>query len=277
MKRLVMTLAALLCAAAMTLHAPAARADACHLSWDIPCCPIPGTNFGVADVVLTICNCTDIKSNYRFTMKTTAQDVTFVPSEGSVVLQPGECVDIPISVICGPEAPGGFVFQANVLNTNTGNQFSCTGSIRPAGSDWKVTPTNPAPPIVVGEPTIISFVATNMGMSPSLSVQIQTMGNVEVMSDPTPRIDVMPGQTMVFFVEIMAHPPDPILTRMPHFRDFYDVILHFDNGEGMVMPNSSVGGAITPADSCPADLTGDGAVGSADLAELLGNWGLCPL
>ncbi|MCH7996081.1 MAG: hypothetical protein IIB57_16770 [Planctomycetes bacterium] len=27
---------------------------------------------------------------------------------------------------------------------------------------------------------------------------------------------------------------------------------------------------------CPADLDGDGAVGPADLAELLGSWGPCP-
>ncbi len=30
------------------------------------------------------------------------------------------------------------------------------------------------------------------------------------------------------------------------------------------------------AEDCPADLNGDGAVDAADLAQLLGAWGMCP-
>ena len=35
-------------------------------------------------------------------------------------------------------------------------------------------------------------------------------------------------------------------------------------------------GSVTPPAACAADLDGDGGVGAADLAQLLGSWGPCP-
>lgn len=54
--------------------------------------------------------------------------------------------------------------------------------------------------------------------------------------------------------------------------DFY---VNIHNGP---FPGGAVRGQIedAPAAPCPADLNGDGSVGSGDLANLLGSWGPCP-
>ena len=58
------------------------------------------------------------------------------------------------------------------------------------------------------------------------------------------------------------------------------IIVRWPSGLVEVFPNASAGETVTlvegdGADPCPADLDGNGTVGAADLAELLGNWGLC--
>ena len=49
------------------------------------------------------------------------------------------------------------------------------------------------------------------------------------------------------------------------------------DGDGIVGPAdlAQLLGSWGPCEGCPADFNGDGAVNAADLAQVLGAWGLC--
>ena len=259
-----------------------ARADECHLSWDIPCCPVPGTNVGTASVVLTICNSTDIVSNYTWDFPP-QPPLSFTPAMGMVALAPGECVDIPITVTCPEDfaTPGnGVVFTVVIENATTGTATTCQGSIRNTG-DIKANPTPPVVTVDMNGPIDVGVLVTNTSDVPVLWDPI-----FEVMPQ-TDDIVVAPFEPVVIPARASMHknfrvnridfssarggvaPHEPFV--------FYDIILSWDqDGDGSVEPGSSVAIRSIRGNPCAADFNGDGVIDSGDLARLLASWGPCP-
>jgi hypothetical protein len=263
--------------AALALALPgAALADECHLSWDIPCCEVPGTDVSQAVVTLTICNCTDESAEYAWSFPD-QPPLTFSPATGGVGLAPGECIDIPITITCPTGVPGeAAVFTVVVENLNTGNVFKCQGAIRETG-DIKPTPTDPVVPIQTDDPTVGTLIVTNRGADPVNWAPI-----VEVMPDDgRVRVDPIPSRTIepaatetvelaVAYAEMArGSAPAPL---------FYDVIIKWDqDGDGVAEAGSSFALFNDPRGApCVGDLDGDGVVGASDLAALIGGWGACP-
>ncbi len=258
-----------------------ARADECHMSWDIPCCPIPGTNIGTASITLTICNCTDLTSNYTWDFPP-QPPLSFMPAMGMVTLAPGECVDIPITVTCPADlaTPGnGVVFTAVIENTTTGISAKCQGSIRNSG-DVKADPTPPIVTVDTDGPIDVGVLVTNSSDNP-------------ILWDPT--FEVMPQTD-----DIVVAPFEPVViparaSMHKNFRVnriefssarggvaehepfvFFDIILSWDqDGDGSPEPGSSVAIRSVRSNPCAADLNGDGVIDSGDLARLLAAWGPC--
>ncbi len=269
-------------AIAMCTCATPAQADLCELSWDVPCCPVPGTSYGVAIVTMTLCNCTDFPAEYSFMMKSPIPGLEFEPFSGFLVLLPGECVDIPITVYCPIGAPpimGGYPVLANVTNLSTGAQFGCEGLVKPV-QDWKIVATTPViaspadPNVTIGVGLLVNDIggAGNGGVD----LTFLTMGPV---NPPTPTfVPVQPGSTTVVNLAASFNPNGVggALTEggsnMPLTGAL--LILWDDDGDGVPEVNSSVNFRFT-APPCPGDLNGDGVTNGADLAGLLANWGLC--
>ena len=276
-------LGATMCAAGAIIASPTpAAADYCELSWDVPCCPIPGTNIGKADVALTICNCTDQPTEYRFQMKSGDPGVQFDPPMGMISLQPGQCIDIPITVYCPPGLPPGegFTFSANVINLATGGQFECTGLVKGV-QDFKVTPVDPVIVVPIPDPTdppviVIPFLGTNMGggLDP-LSLSFETMGPI---LPPSPmQFLIPPGDTqgLELMLQAVVMPPESAAPGPPTTATL--LVKWDDDGDGIAEVNSSVNLRFEfGAGGCVADLNSDGRVDGADLANLLANWGMCP-
>lgn len=278
---------ALVCAAALLCTAPAqTNADFCELSWDKPCCQIPGCPVGVAEVTLLLCNCTDITSRYNFQLSSPVPGVSFSPPTGTVTLQPGECITIPIKVYCPIPTPPGFMgvpINAMVQNRSTGNQFGCQGLVKPV-QDFKIDPTDPVVPGTPATPNTpggatAQLVVSNIGSSgkDGVSISFEPMGPLAPLEPIF--VPVLPGETTVVPVEMVAlsltstegglPPGTPVTGAM---------LINWDeDGDGVPETNSSITVLFDdPEGGCVADLNGDGIVNGADLAGLLANWGLCP-
>ncbi len=237
---------------------------------------------GSAVVTLTICNCTDIPSGYEFLMKSAISGVTFSPPSGGVMLQPGECIDIDITVYCPNVALEGIEIFANVSNLTTGSAMQCPGLVKPVQS-FKVTPTDPV--IVTPLPTLptpvpVSLVISNIGSTGKDGVEISwsVMG---AGFDPCPDnlcVLVAQGQTMVVNATVILDPLPNSVTEgggLPGAPRTAAVLISWDDdGDGVPEVNSSVNLRFEGA-ACAGDLNGDGIVNGADLAGLLANWGLC--
>jgi len=252
-----------------------ARADECHLSWDIPCCAVPGTDMGTAVVTLTICNCSNEITDYTWDFPP-QPPLLFSPPAGMVTLGPGECVDIPITVTCPADfvTPGnGVTFTVLIANGTTVTSFKCVGSIRNSG-DVKATPTPPVITVSTTGPIYVGVLVTNTSDTP-------------ILWDPT--VEVMP-QTG----EIVAAPFEPVMLaprssmhktfRVNRFElargfpadSFFDVVIKWDqDGDGVQEAGSSAAIHTVRADPCAADLNGDGVINGGDLAILLASWGPC--
>ena len=259
-------------AAFSTLLGGVAQADMCHLSWDVPCCPVPGCkDMGKAEVVLTICNCTDVTNDYQWFFPD--DNINAMPFQGSVTLQPGQCVDIPITIFCDPMAVGEEnIFTVVVQNQTDGSAMKCQGSIRNTG-DVKAM----SGPQVVGVdtpgPVNVSLTASNTS-----DVPVQWAPRVMVMPDgaadvrPIQPLVLQAGETRTLEVRVNrweiargANPDNP----------FIDLIYMWDmDGDGDLEAGASTTLKIDLA-ACPGDLDGDGRVGSSDLAILLAGWGSC--
>ena len=264
------------CASVLMVTAPPAEADMCHLSWDVPCCPIPGTDIGTATVTLTICNCSNFLSDYTWDFSD-HPDLMFSPDMGAVTLEPGECIDIPIMVTCPADliTPGnGVQFSVVIDNTTTGETMKCTGSIR--NSDMvKADPPTPVVTVDDFTATDVPIVVSNMNDKPILwdpTFQVMPQGG-EIRVDPLKPVMIPARSTRTIVVKVnrleLARDHEPFV--------FYDIILYWDqNGDGAPEPGSSFMVRTTGPDSCAADLNGDGQINGGDLAILLAAWGPCP-
>ncbi len=276
---------AVACAALMVASAPTTtNADFCELSWDKPCCPIPGCPVGVADVTLLICNCTDETAVYNYELFSPVQGVFFSPPNGTVTLQRGDCIEIPIKVYCPvPAPPGnmGIPLNAIVTNRTNGNQFECQGLVKVV-QDFKVDPTDPTLPGTAPTPADpnsglipVSLSVSNLGSSgkDGVSISFDPMGPIAPLEPIF--VPVAPGGTQI--VEILARVLPPTTEgNPPQGQPTTGALLinWDDDGDGIPETNSSVSFLIG-APPCAGDLNGDGIVNGADLAGLLANWGMC--
>ena len=261
----------------------AADTDKCHLSWDVPCCLLPdGT--GLAKAVLTICNCdNEFDKQYFFDMVSDSPGLLgFAPDQGVVLVPAGQCVDIPIDVLCSPNIPvgGGALFHANITNLTMGGFFRCDGSVRQTG-DTKVITPDPVVPGPVDVPVDLPFqlrLPGGFGEPVELFFEAMPAGQVELgmtqmtVAPPNTEGPVIVGLLLPAIQKVRAAG-----TRAPgDVIGFTDVVISWDqNGDGVPEPGASIAvkGVQGP---CIGDLNGDGLVNGADLGLLLGAWGPCP-
>ncbi|MEC9372693.1 MAG: hypothetical protein VYC34_02580 [Planctomycetota bacterium] len=258
-----------------------ASADFARLPWDVPCCFICDCPFGIASVNLTICNCTDVPATYTWNLKDAPGGpmglLQFNPPQGTVMLPPGECTNIPITICCSPNLQIGFpaVYQVNVVNQTTGNTFSALGSVVFTGQT-KLEACDPTVPVEPGVPALGGFVATNMSGQPAdIFVQFEAMGGLPVEISPREVQLTLPpkGDAITIPLQFLVEGT----RRGDGQPQFIDVLASWDqNGDGVPEVGSSIGLRIVAGDPCPADLNGDGLVNAADLGGLLGAWGPCP-
>lgn len=249
-----------------------ARADQCHLSWDVPCCPVPGCeDLATADVILTICNCTDVVSDYEWFFPN--DPFNAMPFQGVVTLEPGDCVDIPITIYCDPAAIGQeLIFTVVVNNLTTGGTMKCNGSIRNTG-DVKAVPGTPVVTVNDAQPLDLALTATNTSNKPvswAPRAQVMPQGIFDV--EPFEPIVLAPGESrsVAFKVNRLE------VTRGATADSFFDIIYAWDqDGDGELEAGASTTLRVDRG-ACVADLNGDGRVGSGDLAILLAGWGACP-
>jgi len=272
-------IAAIACALAIPGTGPEARADECHLPWDIPCCFVCDTSVAIATVNLKICNCTDEPAPYNWRLVDPNGLLTFSPSQGTIMqLGPGECTNIPITICCPPGSPVGVpvVYFAEIINKNTGAVFGCEGSVVFTG-DVKLEPCDPTLPTPTGVPTRGGFVATTLNPEGSqIFPTFEAMGGWNVQVSGPAQVDIPPGEAVLVPLEILVLSQSPVSggAGVPTGQ-FADLLVSWDqDGDG----TSEVGSSITfqVSTPCVGDLDGDGVVGSSDLALLLGGWGLCP-
>ncbi len=243
------------------------RADECHLSWDVPCCRVPGSDLGMADVVLTICNCTNTRSDYEWFFPN--DPFNAMPFQGTTTLDPGECVEIPITIFCPPGQPGeATVFTIVITNLTTGTVTKCQGSFVYTG-EVKAEPADPVIVVETPRPVDFAVTATNTSNKPvSWAPQTRVVPADIWQVEPIEPIVLGPGETQTLNLtarRVADHEPFV----------FYDIILLWDqDGDGDNEAGSSVALRIDRG-ACIADLDGNGRVNSGDLAILLAAWGPC--
>ena len=276
---------------AATLAGPVGGgSNSCHLTWDKQCCPVPGCDVSVAPGVLTICN--DKSQGAEFTWVLSdpfGMGLTFQPSNGFTGLAPGECIDLPFTIICPPGFPAGAVadYEATVTKVGTNEVFGCFGSVR-NDSDLKIG--NPVPvveveippsPILAGPRTNVRMSVDNLGSSgkDGVSLYIVPMGGFGVSPAVLPLPPIAEGASIsdcrfdVFFdISLRGDPPQQ--TVMGDILYMLDT--DGDNVGDQVIGSQTVRG-IPQAAPCPGDINNDGVIDTADLGILIGNFGLmCP-
>ncbi|MCB9838434.1 MAG: hypothetical protein H6813_03770 [Phycisphaeraceae bacterium] len=276
---------------AASLAGPAGMGtNTCHLTWDKQCCPVPGCATSIAPGVLTICNGKDVGAEYNWTLTDiSGMGLSFMPSSGFTGLNPGECIDLPFTVICPPNFPLGSVadYEARVTKVSTGETISCFGNVRNM-SDFKIDPPVPVVPVAVpadisvpAPRTEVRLSVSNIGSSgkDGVSLYVVPMGQFAVDPPVLPLPPIAAGASIsdcryeVFF-------DISLLRGAPPQQTMGDVLYMLDTtGDGVadtVIGSQTVRG-VPQAAPCPGDLNGDGVVDTADLGILLGAFGtLCP-
>ena len=107
--------------------------EACYASKKASCCD------GEAMTWVAICNYDVVAHVYSYGLTPLAGAgcagagvTTFSPSSGTITVNAGACVSVPITVMCPTDAPLGTesCFQVTVYNHDTGALFGCQGSVR---------------------------------------------------------------------------------------------------------------------------------------------------
>jgi hypothetical protein len=261
----------------------------CHLTWDKQCCPVPGCNVSVAPGVLTICNDKSAPAEFIWDLTdVSGLGLTFMPASGFTGLNPGECIDLPITVMCPPNFPLGSSanYMATVTKLGTNEVFSCLGNVRNA-SDFKINP--PVPVVTVGIPSNPSVPAPrsnirmsidNIGSSgqDGVSLYIVPMGGFAV-SPPVLMLPPIAQGASISDCRYDAFFDITFLRGAPPQHLMGDILYMLDN-DGDGNPDTVIGSQTVRGEPftapCPGDINGDGVVDTADLGILIGAFGtLC--
>ncbi|NNF06535.1 MAG: hypothetical protein HKN21_07220, partial [Candidatus Eisenbacteria bacterium] len=107
--------------------------EACYASQKVVCCDGEGSG------AITICNYDVVPHLYSYGLSPLTGPgcpglgvTSFAPNGGTVTVGPGECLTIPIEMMCPTDVPIGTqsCFEAFIYNHDTGANFGCTGSVR---------------------------------------------------------------------------------------------------------------------------------------------------
>ncbi len=107
--------------------------EVCYASTRSVCCD------GEANSYITICNYDVVPHLYSYGLTPSTDPgcsglgvTAFDPPSGTVTVGPGQCLTIPIDIICPTDMAPGLesCFQALVYNHDTGATFGCLGSVR---------------------------------------------------------------------------------------------------------------------------------------------------
>jgi len=265
----------------------------CHLTWDKQCCPVPGCDVSVAPGVLTICNDKSAGAEFQWELiDVSGLGLQFMPASGFTGLNPGECIDLPFTVVCPADFPLGSVadYQAIVTKVGTNEVFDCFGNVRNV-SMLKIDPP--------GDPVIdVTIPADATAPAPRSEVRM-SVSNLGSSGKDGVRLHIVPMDQFIVEPQFLDLPPIPQGSSISDCR--FDVFFDIDTGRRGLQPPLQVMGDIlymldtdndgvgdltigsqtvraTPAGpDCPTDINGDGVTDTADLGILIGAFGMmCP-
>jgi hypothetical protein len=259
--------------------------DSCHIPWDKSFC----IGQLQRNVDVTICN--DGTSDYDYNWSLAGVPgvggvpgstcnvngpTIYSPSSGTVTVPAGQCVSITITIDrpAGLTAPNVACYDLLVNNADTGNSFSCRGSVQ-AKNKWCLNWATPVPyePVIAGGiGTVIEFEAENTDNPDNfLDYQIIAMpANMNPNAEGVSLDGLPPGEPVVRTVKI---PPGEegiieVGVRIPDHEPFvfYDIILMYDeNDDGIMEAAASASvrsvyaddpGCSTTSDCCDVDMNG---------------------
>lgn len=286
--------------------------DSCHVTAKVNCCLPQGQ--AEQTTMLTICNNSDTAATYAWDISALplGGDCTaeippdaFVPNNGVVVVDPGDCESIPIVIWCdylyGQGLGSVACLQVNIENFNTGELLKCIGM---AGS----TPQG-VPCVIVADPKPVELVLPGSAPMPftilagknppswflfNIDPGHENMGIGGLPPgepwwayrwlDPGAMIEVVAD---VRFVEHTPNVHDVLFYHNGHLLAAGAARIVHGNGsfgigdfnqDGVVDVSDlllllSLWGSCPGSPGCAGDLNNDGVVDTSDLLILLANWG----
>lgn len=270
----------------------------CHMTAVVSCCPQDDS----VTTVLTICNNNAQPTSFPWSIAS-SPNCTVIPaaaiSPNSGVtppIQPGQCVNIPITVQCaalgGSGVPGATAcLVATVIKTD-GTAGVCTGKVQVLDDPvpgWCVKVDHvevaqrqdmPFPGVVDlgdGQSMAVHNLVSNFAIKPGLFAHAYSATSPALLLNGQ-----YSGQTPT---EYQTIPPGTQAELLVNARftqviesHIHDVFLLADVGGGFLKEVSSVGVRSIPLSvtNCPGDCNGDDTVNVDDLLVLLAAWGACP-
>ncbi|MBL9119249.1 MAG: hypothetical protein JNL80_04960 [Phycisphaerae bacterium] len=257
--------------------------DRCHASWDRIVC----TNVDMAwSADITICNDSGAPRSYSWTVTPSGAcpitGVTYSPNSGVVTVGAKSCITIPIAVnATGASGLGSSCFDLNVLNLSNGQTCTHMGMVYVDDCVVIGTPCDPWVELPTTNPGVIGFDVTNIDLPPTFLVQIDTYPSDMVSTSDLISLNGGPGGAPhVRFVSVPDNTTKLVSVSAqflaPDSFRFYDAVLSIDiDGDGKFDPVTSIQIRQGPnPPPCVGDLNGDHTVDAADLAILLGGWGV---
>jgi hypothetical protein len=237
--------------------------------------------------VLTICNEKDTGAEFNWVLNDiSGMGLTFMPASGFTGLNPGECIDLPFTVICPDPFPLGSVADYEVVITKVGTNevFGCFGNVRNS-SEFKIDPPGdpvidvaiPASPLLPPQRSEVRMSVSNLGSSgkDGVRLHIVPMGGFAVAPSFLDLPPIAEGASIsdcrfdVFFDIILRGGP-------PQTQVMGDILYMLDtdnDGVGDLVIGSQTVRGVPAGAPCVGDLNGDGVIDTADLGILLGVFG----
>ncbi|MBX3351877.1 MAG: hypothetical protein KF684_03000 [Phycisphaeraceae bacterium] len=237
---------------------------------------------------LTICNNTGVPRNYSWSLNSVAgagcntiiASNFIAPNNGTVTVQPGQCVDIPITIFCEGtlSTPNAMAcLEATVTDLASGTNYTSTGKVVTTILD----PTGNIPRWCVPVPDPSIFLASAGYANGTFTITNETMFDAifsyRLISGGVLSVDGRnPGEPVENFVLIPGGQSLPILFAVSlteeRPNEFFDAVLFVETDAGFE-PVASQAYTLERTEPCIGDANGDGSVNFADLNTVLGCFG----
>ena len=261
----------------------------CNLRPIVTCCQSPIFTTPVVNQVLTICNNGSSARTYSWSIVSVQDpgcDIVLPPqalnpNQGVVTLSPGDCQSIQIPISCDflyasglPNATA--CLEATIVNNDTGAVCTTNGIVQAMTSEICFGFVTESPVIIDPGTTATVTVAVANSANPVGAVFYQLVPGTTAISIN----GLAPGSTVTNYVFVPTGGTTSFTATValagssgPGVHDLH--LLADVDRDGDFEPIDSLG--LLPSSDfevpCLADVSGDGAVGAADLAELLASWG----